>query len=64
MRLAQFTLSAASFAAFGRNLHRPECVWVDADGVWASDARGGVCRVRPDREPEVLGAGDVPGART
>jgi gluconolactonase len=30
---------------------------VDREGVWASDARGGVCRVHTDREPEVLGSG-------
>ena len=57
MRLAEFTLSAGSFATFGRGLHRPECVWVDADGVWASDARGGVCRVHPDLAPQRLGSG-------
>ncbi|MGC8518220.1 MAG: SMP-30/gluconolactonase/LRE family protein [Steroidobacteraceae bacterium] len=57
MRLADFTLSARSFATFGRGLHRPECVWVDHDGVWASDARGGVCLVRPDLAPQLLGSG-------
>lgn len=57
MRLAQFTLSGASFRRFGRGLHRPECVWVDAEGVWASDARGGVSLVSPDAEPQVLGTG-------
>jgi gluconolactonase len=57
MTLAQFKLSAAGLIPYGRGLRRPECVWVDREGVWASDARGGVCRVHPDRDPEVLGAG-------
>ena len=57
MRLTEFTLSGASFTRFGRGLHRPECVWVDEQGVWASDARGGVCLVPPEGEPQVLGAG-------
>jgi gluconolactonase len=57
MSLADFKLTAADLAPFGRGLHRPECVWVDGEGVWASDARGGVCRVHADREPEVVGGG-------
>ncbi|MGH8302220.1 MAG: SMP-30/gluconolactonase/LRE family protein, partial [Steroidobacteraceae bacterium] len=39
------------------DLQRPECVWVDREGVWASDARGAVCRVQGDRKPEILGSG-------
>jgi gluconolactonase len=42
---------------FGRGLHRPECVWVDAEGVWASDARGGVSLVTAEAPPQLLGAG-------
>ncbi len=57
MSLAQFKLTAADLVPYGRGLQRPECVWVDREGVWASDARGGVCRVEADREPDVLGAG-------
>ncbi len=57
MSLADFKLTAADLAPYGRGLHRPECVWVDREGVWASDARGGVCRVHADREPEVVGSG-------
>ncbi|HEX5498920.1 MAG TPA: SMP-30/gluconolactonase/LRE family protein [Thermomicrobiales bacterium] len=50
-------MAAADLLPYGRELQRPECVWVDGDGVWTSDARGGVCRVHADRAPELLGAG-------
>ena len=57
MTLAQFKLTADELVPYGRDLRRPECVWVDREGVWASDARGGVCRVHPDHQPEMLGHG-------
>jgi gluconolactonase len=57
MSIAGFELTAADLVPYGQRLHRPECVWVDHEGVWASDARGGVGRVRPDGEPELLGCG-------
>ena len=57
MTPGEFKLTAADLVPYGRSLHRPECVWIDRDGVWASDARGGVCRVSADREPKLLGAG-------
>jgi gluconolactonase len=57
MSLAAFALTAADLLPYGSGLQRPECVWVDRDGVWASDARGGVCRVHADREPELFGTG-------
>lgn len=57
MKISDFKLSAADFGTFGRNLHRPECVWIDADGIWASDARGGVAHVHEDRDADLLGHG-------
>lgn len=57
MSISRFKLAAADLVPYGQGLQRPECVWVDQDGVWASDARAGVCRVHPDREPELLGTG-------
>ena len=57
MALSAFKLTAADLLPYGQGLQRPECVWVDREGVWASDARGGVCRVHDDRAPELLGAG-------
>lgn len=57
MSLSTFKLTAADFTPYGHALQRPECVWIDREGVWASDARGGVCRVRADREARIVGAG-------
>lgn len=57
MPLSTLKLTAADLIPYGRDLQRPECVWVDRQGVWASDARGAVCRVHAGREPEVLGSG-------
>ena len=42
MKLSDFKLTAADFGTFGVGLERPECVWTDHNGVWVSDARGGV----------------------
>jgi len=57
MSLAGFKLTAADLVPYGQDLQRPECVWIDNEGIWASDARGGVARVRADRDPELLGGG-------
>ena len=59
MKLADFKLTASDFLPFGRGLQRPECVWVDRDGVWTSDARGGIAHVRNDAEPNIVGQGIV-----
>jgi gluconolactonase len=59
MKLSDFKLTAADFGTFGEGLERPECVWSDHDGVWVSDARGGVARIRDDGRPELLGSGIV-----
>jgi len=57
MKLSDFKLTTKDFATFGQGLQRPECVWVDRDGVWASDLRGGIAQVRDGAEPRVLGRG-------
>lgn len=59
MKLADFRLDDADFGTVGRGLQRPECVWVDEDGIWVSDVRGGVARVRENGEPELRGTGIV-----
>lgn len=59
MKLADFKLTAADFGTFGAGLERPECVWTDHDGVWASDARGGVALINSDGHPELFGTGIV-----
>jgi len=57
MSIPAFTLTASDFVPYGRALRRPECVWIDREGVWASDARGGICKVHADGDPELLGTG-------
>jgi gluconolactonase len=57
MKISDFKLTAADFGTFGQGLQRPECVWVDHDGVWASDLRGGVAHVKANADPDVLGSG-------
>ena len=59
MKLSEFKLNAADFRTMGRGLQRPECVWVDEDGIWASDVRGGVAHVRENAEPKLHGSGIV-----
>lgn len=59
MKISEFKLNAGDFRTFGRGLQNPECVWLDKDGVWASDLRGGVAHVRKDADPELLGSGIV-----
>lgn len=43
-----FHVPAAALEAFGRDLHRPECVIPTPDGVLVSDWRGGVTLLRHD----------------
>lgn len=57
MKIADFKLEAHDFGTFGQNLHRPECVWIDADGIWVSDERGGVANVPEVGDPQLLGSG-------
>ena len=55
--ISGFHLGASDFRAFGSGLVRPECVWTDAQGVWASDnGAGGVAIVTPDGKT-TLGSG-------
>jgi gluconolactonase len=57
MSISDFTLTARDLLPYGHDLQRPECVWSDRDGIWASDARAGVCRIGADGEPQLLGTG-------
>ena len=54
--LKSFTLKAEDFSTFGWGLKRPECVWVDREGVWTSDDRGGIARVTADGLAELRGS--------
>jgi gluconolactonase len=55
--ITDFRLQPEDFGTFGHDLARPECVWIDTDGVWTSDARGGVSRVHADRPAATIGSG-------
>jgi sugar lactone lactonase YvrE len=57
MRISEFKLTVSDFGTFGQGLQQPECVWVDRDGIWASDLRGGLAHVKNNADPEVLGSG-------
>lgn len=57
MNIAEFKLSDQDFGTYGQGLQRPECVWIDRDGIWVSDARGGVANVPEQGEPQLLGHG-------
>jgi gluconolactonase len=57
VNIHDFTLQPTDFGRFGHGLSRPECVWIDDDGMWASDARGGISRLSQDGEPTLLGSG-------
>lgn len=57
MKLAEFKLNVTDFGTVGKGLQRPECVWVDEDGIWTSDARGGIAHVRENAQPELHGSG-------
>lgn len=59
MKIGDFKLKASDFGKFGQGLQRPECVWVDKDGIWTSDLRGGIAHVKDDADPTVLGRGIV-----
>ena len=57
MKLSDFSLQAEDFGHYGQGLERPECVVIDAEGIWTSDLRGGIARVHEHGEPQILGHG-------
>lgn len=53
--LRGFELDIAKAAFVGSDLQRPECILAEPDGsLWAADARGGVCWLRPDGTQEII----------
>lgn len=52
-----FNLKKEDFFTFGTDLHRPECVWSDREGIWVSDNRGGVSKLSASGEAILLGSG-------
>ena len=50
-----FQVDPADIRYVGHDLQRPECILAEPDGtLWAADARGGVVRIPPDGEQEVI----------
>ncbi len=48
-------LDRESIRTIGHDLQRPECILTEPDGtIWAADARGGVMRIRPDGEQQLV----------
>jgi len=53
--ILEFELDKASVHFIGHDLQRPECILAEKDGtLWAADARGGVMRIRPDGEQQII----------
>ena len=52
-----FIVRETDISYVGHDLHRPECILAERDGVlWAADARGGVIRIAPDGSQSIIGA--------
>jgi gluconolactonase len=57
VNIHDFMLQRADFGRFGHGLARPECVWTADDGIWTSNARGGLSHLSPAGDPTLLGSG-------
>jgi gluconolactonase len=53
--ILDFGIDKKSLQYIGGDLHRPECILAEPDGsLWAADARGGVTRIGPDGEQQLV----------
>jgi gluconolactonase len=53
--LVGFHVDRAKISYVGHDLQRPECILAEPDGtLWAADARGGVMRITPSGEQELV----------
>ena len=53
--LRGFTVDRADIRYIGHDLQRPECILAERDGtLWSADARGGVMRISPDGQQELV----------
>jgi gluconolactonase len=53
--LAGWQVDPQTIASVGQDLERPECILAERDGtLWAADARGGVMRIAPSGEQELI----------
>jgi sugar lactone lactonase YvrE len=59
VKISDFKLTGRDFGICSKGLERPECVVIGKDGIWVSDARGGVSLLNARGEPKLLGSGIV-----
>ena len=53
--ILDFEIDKSSIQYIGRDLQRPECILAEPDGtLWSADARGGVVKIKPDGEQEIV----------
>ncbi|HSV48040.1 MAG TPA: SMP-30/gluconolactonase/LRE family protein [Ramlibacter sp.] len=53
--LAGWHVDRADIGYWGHDLQRPECILAERDGtLWTADARGGVVRIAPNGEQQVI----------
>jgi gluconolactonase len=53
--IPDFEIDRNAIRYVGRDLQRPECILAERDGtLWAADARGGVARIRPDGDQQIV----------
>lgn len=52
-----FSVDKSGIGFVGHDLQRPECILAEADGtLWSADARGGVMRIAPNGDQQLLTA--------
>ena len=50
-----FVVDPSQIEFIGHDLQRPECILAERDGtLWSADARGGVVRIRPDGNQQII----------
>ncbi|GHU09240.1 hypothetical protein FACS1894151_06600 [Spirochaetia bacterium] len=53
--IKDFVLDKSKAKFIGEDLQRPECILAESDGsLWAADARGGVCHLKPDGTQQII----------
>lgn len=53
--IKDFYIDRDKLMYIGTDLQRPECILAEPDGsLWAADARGGVCHIKPDGSQEII----------
>jgi sugar lactone lactonase YvrE len=53
--ILDFGIDRSALGYVGTGLQRPECILAEPDGtLWSADARGGVVRIAPDRQQQLI----------